>query len=77
LWDFSEQLDRLVTAGDITAVPLLLDRRMFDSKTFNDDTRSSQAVNVLTIISKFAASWRKLTKQWNQALSIDVDPATP
>ena len=23
------------------------------------------------------ASWRKLTKQWNQALSIDVDPATP
>ena len=26
---------------------------------------------------KFAASWRKLTKQWNQALSIDVDPATP
>ena len=25
----------------------------------------------------FAASWRKLTKQWNQALSIDVDPATP
>jgi len=24
-----------------------------------------------------AASWRKLTKQWNQALSIDVDPATP
>jgi hypothetical protein len=53
LWDFSEQLDRLVTAGDITAVPLLIDRRMFDSKTFNDDTRSSQAVSVLTIISKF------------------------
>ena len=24
-----------------------------------------------------AASWRKLTKQWNQAVSIDVDPATP
>ena len=23
------------------------------------------------------ASWRKLTKQWNQALSIDIDPATP
>jgi hypothetical protein len=26
---------------------------------------------------KIPASWRKLTKQWNQALSIDVDPATP
>ena len=25
----------------------------------------------------FAASWRKLTKQRNQALSIDVEAATP
>ena len=27
--------------------------------------------------STFAASWRKLTKQRNQALSIDVEAATP
>jgi hypothetical protein len=26
---------------------------------------------------KYTASWRKLTKQWNQAVGIDVDPATP
>ena len=25
----------------------------------------------------YPASWRKLTKQWNQALSIDIDPAIP
>jgi hypothetical protein len=28
-------------------------------------------------MNKNAASWRKLTKQRNQALSIDVDAATP
>ena len=32
---------------------------------------------IVLLKAQFPASWRKLTKQWNQALSIDVDPATP
>ena len=39
--------------------------------------RSSSVMNNEAAARTFAASWRKLTKQWNQTLSIDVDPATP
>ena len=39
--------------------------------------RIAQTTPRLSSNLRYAASWRKLTKQRNQALSIDVDAATP
>jgi DNA polymerase V len=62
-------VDRSVTPTNNCIVLALLDGE-FTVKRYR---RSNGTVTLSPENTKFAASWRKLTKQWNQAVSIDVE----